>query len=93
MLDRLVRGKVRARFGGRLVALVSGGARLDPDLSGFFLALGLPVLQGYGQSEAGPVISVNLPWNNDRRTVGAPLAGRGGAHRRGRRNPASAASW
>jgi long-chain acyl-CoA synthetase len=75
VLDRLVRRKVQARFGGRLVGMVCGGARLDPDLSGFFLALGLPVLQGYGQSEAGPVISVNLPWNNDRRTVGAPLPG------------------
>lgn len=75
LLDRLVRNKVRARFGGRLRAMVSGGARLDPDLSGFFLALGLPVLQGYGQSEAGPVVSVNLPWFNDRRTVGRPLRG------------------
>ena len=75
VLDRLVRQKVRARFGGRMQALVSGGARLDPDLSGFFLALGLPVLQGYGQSEAGPVVSVNMPWSNDRRTVGEPLAG------------------
>ena len=75
VLDRLVRDKVRARFGGRLLALVSGGARLDPDLSGFFLALGLPVIQGYGQTEAGPVVSVNLPWNNDRTTVGPPLPG------------------
>ena len=75
VLDRLVRKKVRARFGGKLVALVSGGARLDPDLSGFFLALGLPLIQGYGQSEAGPVISVNLPWNNRRTTVGEPLPG------------------
>ncbi|MCU0945971.1 MAG: long-chain fatty acid--CoA ligase [Rubritepida sp.] len=75
VLDRLVRDKIRARFGGGIQALVSGGARLDPDLSGFFLALGLPVIQGYGQSEAGPVISVNLPWANDRRTVGAPLPG------------------
>ncbi|MFC7473774.1 AMP-dependent synthetase/ligase [Dankookia sp. GCM10030260] len=75
ILDRLVRDKVRARFGGRLKALVSGGARLDPDLSGFFIALGLPLIQGYGQSEAGPVISVNVPWDNHRRTVGAPLAG------------------
>jgi len=74
-LDRLVRRKVQARFGGRLVALVSGGARLDPDLAGFFLALGVPVLQGYGQTEAGPVVSVNLPWDNDRRSVGRPLAG------------------
>ena len=75
VLDRLVRAKVRQRFGGQLVALVSGGARLDPDLSGFFLALGLPVIQGYGQTEAGPVISVNLPWDNRRETVGRPLPG------------------
>ena len=75
VLDRLVRGKIRARFGGRMQALVSGGARLDPDLSGFFLALGLPVIQGYGQTEAGPVISVNLPWDNRRETVGPPLPG------------------
>ncbi|MBP0443727.1 long-chain fatty acid--CoA ligase [Roseomonas sp. SSH11] len=75
VLDRLVRRKVQARFGSRLVAMVSGGARLDPDLSGFFLALGVTVLQGYGQTEAGPVVSVNLPWDNHRRTVGAPVAG------------------
>ncbi|WP_137177607.1 long-chain fatty acid--CoA ligase [Roseomonas sp. AR75] len=75
VLDRLVRDKVRARFGGRMLAMVSGGARLDPDLSGFFLALGLPVIQGYGQTEAGPVISVNLPWDNVRSTVGPPLPG------------------
>lgn len=75
VLDRLVREKVRARFGGRLVALVSGGARLDPDLSGFFLALGVPVIQGYGQTEAGPVVSVNPPWANRRHTVGPPLPG------------------
>jgi len=75
LLDKLVRDKVRARFGGRLLALVSGGARLDPDLSGFFLALGLPVIQGYGQTEAGPVVSVNLPWDNDRTTVGPALPG------------------
>lgn len=75
VLDRLVRTKTRARFGGELLAMVSGGARLDPDLSGFFLALGLPVLQGYGQTEAGPVVSVNLPWANHRHTVGPPLQG------------------
>ena len=75
VLDRLVRQKVRQRFGGRLQAMVSGGARLDPDLSGFFLALGLPVIQGYGQTEAGPVVSVNMPWNNRRDTVGPPLPG------------------
>lgn len=75
VLDRLAREKTRARFGGRLQAMVSGGARLDPDLSGFFIALGLPVIQGYGQTEAGPVISVNPPWSNRRHTVGPPLKG------------------
>ncbi len=75
VLDRVVRQKTRDRFGGKLLAMVSGGARLDPDLSGFFLALGLPVIQGYGQTEAGPVISVNVPWDNDRHTVGRPLKG------------------
>jgi long-chain acyl-CoA synthetase len=75
VLERLVRDKVRQRFGGKLQALVSGGARLDPDLSGFFLALGLPVIQGYGQTEAGPVVSVNVPWDNRRDTVGPPLPG------------------
>ena len=74
-LDRLVRAKVRARFGGKLVALVSGGARLDPELARFFQALGLPVLQGYGQTEAGPVISVNDPRQPRNATVGPPLAG------------------
>jgi long-chain acyl-CoA synthetase len=75
VLDRLVGRKLRERFGGRLMALVSGGARLDPDLSGFFLAFGLPVIQGYGQTEAGPVISCNVPWDNERRSVGRPLPG------------------
>ena len=60
-LDNLVRAKVRARFGGRLKALVSGGARLDPDVGKFFLAFGLKIIQGYGQTEAGPVISANPP--------------------------------
>lgn len=75
VLDRLVRRKMRERFGGKVAALVSGGARLDPGLSGFFIALGLPVIQGYGQTEAGPVISVNVPWDNRRHTVGRVLDG------------------
>ncbi len=74
-LDRLVRARVRARFGGRLAAAVSGAARLDPDTERFFAALGLRVMQGYGQTEAGPVISVN-PFASPRPgTVGRPLDG------------------
>jgi len=75
VLERLVRDKVRARFGGNLAAIVSGGARLDPELGGFFIDLGLPLIQGYGQTEAGPVVSVNLPWDNHPHTVGPPLPG------------------
>ena len=73
ILDRLVRAKVRARFGGRVVAAMSGGARLDPDVGRFFLALGIPILQGYGQTEAGPVISANPPHSIRIETVGPPL--------------------
>ena len=75
ILDRLVRAKVRARFGGRLVAAMSGGARLEPDVGRFFLALGIPIMQGYGQTEAGPVISANPPDAIRIETVGPPLVG------------------
>lgn len=75
LLDRLVRSRVRARFGGRLKAMISGGARLDPEVGRFFLALGLRVMQGYGQTEAGPVISANPPEAIRIETVGPPLAG------------------
>ncbi len=75
VLDPLVRAKVRARFGGRLKAMVSGGAPLSPEVGRFFLALGVPLLQGYGQTEAGPVISANRPRRNRVETVGPPLRG------------------
>jgi long-chain acyl-CoA synthetase len=74
-LDRLVRDRVRARFGGRLKALVSGGAPLSLDVAIFFRALGLPIFQGYGQTEAAPVISVNNPRRPKLHTVGPPLTG------------------
>jgi long-chain acyl-CoA synthetase len=75
VLDRLVRAKVRARFGGRLKVAMSGGARLDPEVGRFFLALGLPIMQGYGQTEAGPVISANPPDAIHIETVGRVLEG------------------
>ena len=61
LLDLTVRKKVKARFGGRNKALVSGGAPLNPEVGRFFQALGLTLLQGYGQTEAGPLIAVNRP--------------------------------
>ena len=74
ILDRLVREKVRGRFGGRLKALVSGGAPLNPDIGIFFTALGLKIIQGYGQTEAAPLISVNRPNRVKIHTVGPAVA-------------------
>jgi len=73
LVERLVRNKVRARFGGRLKALVSGGAPLNYDVGVFFTALGLRLLQGYGQTEAAPVVSCNPPSRIKLRTVGPAL--------------------
>ncbi len=75
LLDALVRSKVKARFGGRLKVMVSGGAPLNYDIGVFFLGLGLPLLQGYGQTESAPVISCNPPEKNRIDTVGPALAG------------------
>jgi len=74
-LEMLVRRKVRARFGGRFRAAMSGGARLDPEVGRFFMGLGIELLQGYGQTEAGPVISANTTGATDIETVGCPLQG------------------
>ena len=75
LVDQIVRAKIRRRFGGRLKAMVSGGAPLNPEIGRFFLALGVTLLQGYGQTEAGPVISCNLPARIKIDTVGPPLDG------------------
>jgi long-chain acyl-CoA synthetase len=74
LLSLTLRKKVRRKFGGRMKAMVSGGAPLNPDVGLFFQAMGLPMLQGYGQTEAGPVISCNRPKAGIRMdTVGPPL--------------------
>ncbi|EKV31549.1 Long-chain-fatty-acid--CoA ligase [Caenispirillum salinarum AK4] len=75
VLGRLVRRKVAQRFGGRLKALVSGGAPLNYDIGLFFMALDVPILQGYGQTEAAPVISVQRPGSVRLESVGPPLKG------------------
>ena len=75
VVDRLVRGKIRARFGGRLKAMVSGGAALNVEIGNYFQALGLPILQGYGQTEASPLISANRPEKVKMETVGPPVKG------------------
>jgi long-chain acyl-CoA synthetase len=61
LVEKTLRPKIRAKFGGRIKAMVSGGAPLNPEVGNFFDAMGLTMLQGYGQTEAGPVISCNRP--------------------------------
>lgn len=76
LLERTLRPKIRKRFGGRIKAMVSGGAPLNPDVGTFFEAMGLTMLQGYGQTEAGPVISCNRPKTGLKMdTVGPPMRG------------------
>lgn len=76
LLDVAFRPRIRKRFGGRIKAMVSGGAPLNPEVGSFFEALGLRLLQGYGQTEAGPVVSCNRPAAGiAMATVGPPLKG------------------
>jgi long-chain acyl-CoA synthetase len=74
ILQKTLRPKISQRFGGRIKAMVSGGAPLNPDVGIFFHSLGLTLLQGYGQTEAAPVISCNRPRAGIKMdTVGPPL--------------------
>lgn len=75
LCEVLVRKKVRKRFGGQLKAFVSGGAALNYEIGIFFLALGVRLLQGYGQTEASPVISANMPSKIKIDTVGPVFDG------------------
>ena len=76
LLNRTLKPKIARRFGGRMKALVSGGAPLNPDVGLFFDAMGLTLLQGYGQTESGPVVSCNRPRAGIAMdTVGPPLDG------------------
>lgn len=61
IVDRIFKPRIAAKFGGRMKAMVSGGAPLTPEVGIFFQSLGVTFLQGYGQTEAGPVVSCNRP--------------------------------
>lgn len=61
LFDILIFSKVRENFGGELKFFIGGGALLDRDLQKFYYAIGMPMYQGYGLSEATPVISTNGP--------------------------------
>jgi long-chain acyl-CoA synthetase len=61
LLDKILFSKIREGFGGNLKFFIGGGALLDIELQRFFFAIGAPVYQGYGLTEAAPVISANSP--------------------------------
>lgn len=61
LFDKIIFSKVRENFGGELKFFIGGGALLDKDLQKFYIGIGIPMFQGYGLSEATPVISSNGP--------------------------------
>ena len=69
----LVRKKIKKQFGGNLQAFVSGGGALDQKIGEFLNPIGLPTLQGYGLTEASPVVSCNIPGKIQVETVGPPF--------------------
>ena len=67
LFDKILYSKVREGFGGELEFFIGGGALLDSELQRFFYAVGMPMFQGYGLSEATPVISTNVPTKRNHR--------------------------
>ncbi|MCO5296288.1 MAG: long-chain fatty acid--CoA ligase [Fimbriimonadaceae bacterium] len=75
LMDVLVGAKVRELTGGKLRFFVSGGAALPTHVSEFFMAFGMPMLQGYGLTETTAATCINHPDDNHPDTVGPPIAG------------------
>ncbi len=74
-LKKLVADGVTQKLGGRLKYAISGGAALPPRIARVFISLGVPLLQGYGLTEASPVVTVNRPESNIPESIGLPLPG------------------
>ncbi len=75
LLDKLVARKLLDRLGGNLRFAISGGAALSPQVAKVFIGLGLPICQGYGLSEASPLLTVNRIEKNDPATIGMAVPG------------------
>ena len=73
LLSRIVASKITRNLGGRIRLAVCGGAPLSDEIGRFFLSLGVPMIQGYGLTEASPVVAVNRPLRNRLGSIGLPL--------------------
>ncbi|MDQ3003007.1 MAG: long-chain fatty acid--CoA ligase [Fibrobacterota bacterium] len=73
--DALVYKKMRAALGGNLRIAISGSAPLDPGLASFLINIGIPIYEGYGLTEASPVISCNFPGHRKIGTIGLAFPG------------------
>ena len=73
--EKLVRKKIKSKFGGSLKAFISGGGALDKEVGIFLNSIGLPTLQGYGLTETSPVVSCNPIQDIRIETVGPPFKG------------------
>ncbi len=75
LYDRLVYRKFRAALGGRAHTLISGSAKLAPEIARFFINVGLPIYEGYGMTESSPVVAANYRDNRKIGTVGPLFPG------------------
>ncbi len=75
LAERLIFRQIRARLGGRLRYIISGSAALSREVAEFIAALGVPVYEGYGMTEASPVVSANYPGHAKLGSVGLPFRG------------------
>lgn len=73
--DRLVFSKLKKTMGGRVRWFVSGSAKLNPQVQNWFFAAGIPLIEGYGLTESAAITFLDLPFDPDLGTVGAPVPG------------------
>jgi long-chain acyl-CoA synthetase len=75
LLEKYVARPIIEAFGGRLRVAVTGGASMSEEVAAFFVAVGVPIIAGYGLTEAGPVVAANSIEDNLPTSVGRPLVG------------------
>jgi long-chain acyl-CoA synthetase len=75
LYDKILYSKIRTKLGGKIKAMISGGAALPDEVYRFFINIGVPIFQGYGLTETSPVVAVNTPTENKLYTIGKALKG------------------